>query len=153
MVKSTPFANSVVSALPAKENGKEVPVEAPRSASPPPPIPDDILNYQPLSATEKRIGTTPLEQRSALPPATAVHPLAPFLEAEREKREKARRRQQEAIEVQEAEQARKLNERDRFLAQKKAREIIMYAFLLFAGSRNASRKTKKSKKDKAYASV
>jgi hypothetical protein len=49
--------------------------------------------------------------------------------------------------------ARQRNECDRFLAQKKAREIIMYAFLLFAGSRNASRKTKKSKKDKAYASV
>jgi len=49
MAESTPLSNSVVSALPAKENGKEVPVEAPRSASPPPPIPDDILNYQPPS--------------------------------------------------------------------------------------------------------
>jgi len=86
------------------------------------------------SATEKQ--TTPSDQGGALPPATAVHPLAPFLEAEREKRENARRRQQEVIEVLAAEQARKLNQRDRLLAQEKAREIIRHVLLPFAGSRN-----------------
>jgi|LauGreDrversion2_3_1035106.scaffolds.fasta_scaffold183278_1 hypothetical protein len=34
--------------------------------------------------------------------------------------------------------AQQRNKRDRFLAEEKAREITMYAFLLFAGSRNAS---------------
>ena len=50
MLKPAPFTNSVVSALPAKEKDRKqwkLPVEAPHSASPPPPIPDDILNYQP----------------------------------------------------------------------------------------------------------
>lgn len=46
IVKSARFANPFVSALPCKETAREILVDAPRFASLPPPIPDDILNYQ-----------------------------------------------------------------------------------------------------------